>query len=200
MESHFFHDKGWQLHGWEYLAPPNGEAPYCSKSMHAYSTWRGHLVAAEKELLHHCEANSLDRCPEALTQELLDNLPQVKHFFSKGEGEADGARAEGTNGAPAAATGEPSAGAPVSSDADKKKGKAKVAPKDLSWMIANLEHILGSEPEPGCRRPYGTEPGFCNSTVQQTCCRPVTCECPTRVDLTELNLTKRQVAVAAQCS
>ena len=88
----------------------------------------------------------------------------------------------------------------MSSDADKKKGKAKVAPKDLSWMIANLEHILGSEPEPGCRRPYGTEPGFCNSTVQQTCCRPVTCECPTRVDLTELNLTKRQVAVAAQCS
>ena len=277
MESHFYHDKGWQLAGWEYLAPKNGSPPYCSKSMHAYSTWRGQLTALEKELLQYVSAAGLVTCPESLSEDLLEYLPQVEDWFKEkttaavdvggvadggaadgeqvaiavpiagppaqveqgpsgaaevqtvqtGEerataavdvgGAAHGGAAAGEEGAialPIAASQAPEAAAasrapeaaareaeqgPSGAAEGKKKRKEKVTvPKDLPTMLVILEHLIEQEPEPGCRRPYGVGPGFCNSTVQHTCCRPPSCKCPDHVDLERLSLTKKQVVVAMQ--
>lgn len=227
FESHFYHDKGWQLAGWEYLAPPNGSPPYCSKSMNAYSAWKSHLVISEKELLQHCMDNALVTCPEALTPDLLAHLPQVKNWFSsKAALVTDGGAADRGAADEAADIAVPMAGAadeaaggaaPMAGDAaateaeqtltavptpdgaaeSKKKKKEKaVLVKELPTILRDIEHLVLHAPEPGCRRPYGNGPGFCNSTVQQTCCRPPTCQCPKNVNLVrQVMIDKKQVEV-----
>ena len=54
--------------------------------------------------------------------------------------------------------------------------------RSLEAITATLVKLMKTEPEPGCRRPYGTATGYCNSVVQLTCCRPPSCNCPALVD------------------
>ena len=67
--------------------------------------------------------------------------------------------------------------------------------RSLEAITATLVQLMNTEPEPGCRRPYGTAAGYCNSVVQLTCCRPPSCKCPSLLQsqVQEKALSTKQV-------
>ena len=173
--------------------------------MNKFTTFRVKLKELEQELLRRLELDQVKELPPQLDLPLQKWLPDVCKWCSTTAQVpvvvvADEAVAPGTGGAPAAAAelvqpeGKPQvpqvqseAASEVKSQPDEaedapaaKKQKVRkeksVRPK-IAEIVDDINLHFAGRPSPGCRRPYGSGHGCCNSKKQKTCFRPDSCEC-----------------------